>query len=253
MKMWYAGLLIVLMLSNACGGDSPSTPKPESTPDSSEMAGFTPTAVADKTVVEPTATNQPNSKAVPVEESATLQDGFVAVTLTDTSTARYMIRERLARLELPNDAIGQTEKVSGSILFDTQGSIQDSSHFTVNVASLASDESKRDRYVRNNTLKTAIYPEVYFKLLSIEGLNWPLPSTGSDQVKFIGDITIMDVTRSIAWESDVIFSGQSLSGVARTMVLFEDFSINKPSLSFILSVADEIRLELDFTADISRG
>lgn len=286
MKIWHTGLLIVLMLSTACGGDSTSTSKLESTPASSDTAGLTPTAVVDKTVVEPTATNQPNPKSTPVssdmvdviptatigktvvdptatnqpdstsdpaEESTTLQEGFVAVTLNDTSTARYMIRERLARLELPNDAIGQTEKVSGSIIFDAQGSIQDSSHFIVNVATLVSDESKRDRYVRNNTLNTAIYPEVYFKLLSIEGLNWPLPYTGSNQVKLIGEITIMDVTRSIAWDSDVIFSEDSLSGVARTTVLFEDFSMNKPSLSFILSVADEIRLELDFMADISRG
>jgi len=181
-----------------------------------------------------------------------LQDEFVVVTLADTSTARYLIREKLAKLELPNDAIGETKQVSGNIIFDAKGAIQDSSHFTVNVGSLVSDESKRDRYVRNNTLKTGIYPEVHFKLRSIEGLSWPLPSTGSDQFKFIGDITIMDVTRSIAWESDVAFSEQSLTGIAKTTILFEDFSINKPSLSFILSVADEIRLELDFTADILR-
>ena len=63
----------------------------------------------------------------------------------------------------------------------------------------------------------------------------------------------MDVTRSITWHADVIFSEQSLTGVARTTVLFEDFSITKPSLSFILSVADEIRLELEFSAAISRS
>ena len=204
------------------------------------------------------STLQPDS-TVPIKtntavsiETPILHDGFVVITLVDTSTARYLIREKLAKLELPNDAIGETKQVSGNIIFDPQGSIQDSSHFTVNVGSLVSDESKRDRYVRNNTLKTRIYPEVHFKLRSIEGLKWPLPSTGSDQLKFIGDITIMDVTRSIAWEADVIFSEQSLIGIAKTAVLFEDFSITKPSLSFILSVADEIRLELDFTAEISR-
>ena len=110
---------------------------------------------------DPTGSIKTNT-SVPFE-TTTLQDGFVAVTLAVTSTARYKIRERLARLELPNDAIGQTKKVSGNIIFDAQGSIQDSSQFTVNVESLVSDESKRDRYVRNNTLNTGIYPEIYFK------------------------------------------------------------------------------------------
>ena len=201
----------------------------------------------------PNITPQMNTKTSVPFESTIMKDGFVSVSLSDTSTARYVIRERLARLELPNDAIGETKQVTGRIIFDAQGSIQDSSQFTVNVKSLVSDESRRDRYVRNNTLKTGTYPEVYFKIWSIEDLSWPLPSTGSHQFRFIGDITIMDVTRSITWDADVIFSEQSLTGVARTTVLFEDFSITKPSLSFILSVADEMKLELEFSAVISRS
>ena len=218
----------------SCSSTSTSTPTPTPTP-------------------TPSITPEMNTKTSVPSESTVMNNGFVSVSLSDTSTASYLIRERLARLELPNDAIGETEQVTGRIIFDAQGSIQDSSQFTVNVKSLVSDESRRDRYVRNNTLKTEIYPEVYFKIQSIEDLSWPLPSTGSHQFRFIGDITIMDVTRSITWHADVIFSEQSLTGVARTTVLFEDFSITKPSLSFILSVADEIRLELEFSAAISRS
>ncbi len=185
-------------------------------------------------------------------ENVAAKDGFVSISLTDTTTARYLIRERLARLELPNDAVGETKEVTGNILFNSQGSVQNSSQFTVNVKSLVSDESRRDRYVRNNTLKTGMYPEVYFKLLEVKDLGWPIPSEGSHQFSLIGDITIMDVTRSITWDAEVIFSEQSLTGVARATILFEDFAITKPSLSFILSVADEIRLELDLSASILR-
>ena len=97
----------------------------------------------------PSITPAMNTKTSVPSESTVMNNGFVSVSLSDTSTARYLIRERLARLELPNDAIGETEQVTGRIIFDAQGSIQDSSQFTVNVKSLVSDESRRDRYVRN--------------------------------------------------------------------------------------------------------
>ncbi|SVE09856.1 uncharacterized protein METZ01_LOCUS462710, partial [marine metagenome] len=112
------------------------TPTPEPTAHPSPPL---PTALPRPTVMpEPTA--HPSSVEVSQSEGTLLK-------LVEPSTARYIIREQLARLDFPNDAIGQTSDVNGMIRFDASGQIQKDSVFAVNVSSLTSDEARRDRYL----------------------------------------------------------------------------------------------------------
>ena len=50
-----------------------------------------------------------------------------------------------------------------------------------------------------------------------------------------------------------MFSYLSITAEAKTEFTFEYFEITKPSLAFLLSVADEIGLELDLVANITSG
>jgi hypothetical protein len=47
---------------------------------------------------------------------------------------------------------------------------------------------------------------------------------------------------------DATFAGTIIYGKAITIISFDEFSIKKPMLAFILSVEDEIRLDLEFQA-----
>ena len=62
---------------------------------------------------------------------------FSLVVAADGNAARYRVREQLAGIDLPNDAVGETKDVSGSIGFDKSGNvIPEASRISVKVDSL---------------------------------------------------------------------------------------------------------------------
>ncbi len=161
--------------------------------------------------------------------------------------ARFRVREQLARVDFPNDAIGRTAAVSGAITFDDQGKVlADQSVITVDLRGLKSDRDRRDGYVQRNTLETAKYPEATFRIKAIEGLDWPLPTSGAHPFTVRGDLTIHGTTRPISWKVMSVASDSGFTGTASTQFTFETFELKKPSVMMVLSVDDQIGLELDF-------
>ena len=213
------------------------TPRPTATPEAMELPS---SPVSPQPILTPEATIDPSSVGDSKSEGTTLK-------LVEPSTARYIIREQLARLDLPNDAIGQTSEISGMIRFDGSGKVQPDSIFTVNVSSLTSDEARRDRYLKSRALASDQYPTVKFTINEIKDLPWPLPASGTHNIDLIGDLTITDATRPVIWSTVVEFSSNKIVGNASVTVTFEEFGIRKPRFAFIISVADEIKLELDFS------
>jgi polyisoprenoid-binding protein YceI len=103
----------------------------------------------------------------------------VIVTFTADSVARYRINEQLARVSLPTEAVGETQDVAGAIVFSADGVVvRDASTVRIGLASLRSDEGRRDGYVRNNTLRTGEFPDAFVTVNEVRGLPWPLPSSG---------------------------------------------------------------------------
>src|SRR5687767_13109089 len=71
------------------------------------------------------------------------------VTEPTGNAARYRIREQLVGLDLPNDAVGETSGVTGTIAVDAKGNvIASESRFIVDVSTLKSDKDRRDNFVR---------------------------------------------------------------------------------------------------------
>ena len=173
------------------------------------------------------------------------------VSVSDESLARYSVTEQLARLSSPIDAVGETGEVEGAIVFDADGNVDQSlSVITVGLAGLTSDESRRDRYVRNNVFDTSRFPNTEFVVTGTQGLDWPFPESGETTFQLTGSMTIRDVSSPVAWDVEARSSGGVVTGKARTVVTFDQFELSKPSLAFIVSVEDEIRLELDIIASI---
>ncbi len=230
--------LTLALLAAACGTASEPDDSGGGTVDSPTP---TATATAAPTVSTPTAAPAPADVDTPTEGlSAMLQEGTLA---------RYLIREELASIELPFDAIGETSEVSGAFTFSADGEIvPESSRIVLNAASLRSDEENRDRYLRRNGIQTATYPEIIFVATSIDGLEWPLPASGEFEFTINGDLTVREVTRPVAWQTVATFDGNSVTGTAKTNFTFGEFEMEVPDLFFIVSLEDNIRLELDFVA-----
>lgn len=232
-----AALTLALLIA-ACGTGSEPDDSGGGTVDSPTP---TATATAAPTVSTPTAAPAPADVDTPTEGlSAMLQEGTLA---------RYLIREELASIELPFDAIGETSEVSGAFTFSADGEIvPESSRIVLNAASLRSDEENRDRYLRRNGIETATYPEIIFVATSIDGLEWPLPVSGEAEFTIYGDLTVREVTRPVAWQTVATFDSNSVTGTAKTNFTFGEFEMEVPDLFFIVSLEDNIRLELDFVA-----
>jgi hypothetical protein len=211
----------------------------------------TPSAKTPIQKIDPTITVELSPKGS-IKKENELASGLT-ITLNRESIARYLVNEQLTRRKLPNDAVGETKEVKGSITFTDKGAVNATkSNITINLVSLKTDEARRDRYVRENTLKTSLYPQASVKIKRIEGLLWPLPSSGKHTFQLVTATTIHGITTTLIWETIASFDGDKVTGQAKTNFLFETFDLKKPTLFFILSVENNIRLELDFIATISR-
>ncbi len=162
------------------------------------------------------------------------------------SRARYRVREQLVNLSLPNDAVGETDQITGSITILPDGSIDpDTSRFEVDLSTLVSDQSRRDNYLRNNVLQTNQYPMAVFVPKRAANLSWPLPASGELQFQLVGDLTIRDATREVIWEVTGMLQDGVGQGQAVTRFTFADFGLTQPRVPVVLSIEDEIVLEID--------
>jgi carboxymethylenebutenolidase len=257
-----AGILTALLLA-ACG--SPASLTPESPPAASapttapaEAAPNTAPTTLPEPATEPTAApDAPAGTAAPaatqsLNGSMKGESGPVTIEITDGSVARYIVNEQLAERDLPSDAVGETSNMSGSITFNADGTVQpENSVITVNLQTLQSDEDRRDNFIKENTLQTNTFPTTEFVVKEISGLPWPLPESGEASFQMSGDMTVRDVTHPVTWDTVAQFSPDSVTAQATSDITFEQFGMDKPSLFFILSVDDNIRMELDVAADIN--
>ena len=176
--------------------------------------------------------------------------GAQALTLVPTATgneARYRVREQLARLSFPSDAVGRTTAVTGAIVFAADGSIdRERSRFVIDLTTLATDNQRRDGYVRRNTLVTDSFPTITLVPAAIRNLPWPLPPSGEGTFQLTGDLTLKGVTRPSTWHLFLQFSDTVVAGVASTRLTFADHNMTVPRVAMVLSVEDDIRLEYEF-------
>lgn len=163
------------------------------------------------------------------------------------NAARYRVREQLMGHDFPNDAVGETRSLTGAIAFDANGKvIRDESRFTLDAGSFVSDQNRRDGYVRGRLLESDDYPTITFVPTDVRGVKLPLPNSGSAQIQMLGDLTVHGVTRPTTWNGSVEFNPAGLNGTASTAFTFQDIKMDQPRVPVLLSVADTIKLEINF-------
>jgi polyisoprenoid-binding protein YceI len=170
------------------------------------------------------------------------------LTITTGSKARYKVREQLAGISFPSDAVGTTEGVTGVIVINPDGSVDaTASKITVDLKTLSSDQQMRDGYVQNRTLETAKFPTLDFVPKKVVGLPaGPLATTGQAGFQLVGDMTLHGVTTEVTWNVVSTFANDAVAGRATTTLTFEQFKMTKPTLARLMSVEDKIELEIEF-------
>lgn len=161
--------------------------------------------------------------------------------------ARYRVREQLAGIDFPSDAVGRTSALTGTLWLNADGRVgRDSSRFAVDLTTLTSDRGGRDRYIKRTSLVTDSFPQAVLTLTGAKGLPTPLPSTGTIRFQLLGDFTVRGVTKPTSWDVTAELAPGAIAGTAHTAFTFTDFGIRVPTVRMVLSVRDTIRVEYDF-------
>jgi polyisoprenoid-binding protein YceI len=176
----------------------------------------------------------------------------LTLTVTDGSTASYRVREQLAGISFPSDAVGSSSSLTGTIVFNKDGSIDSSaSKLSFDLRTLKSDQSMRDGFIQSRTLQSDQFPMADFVPKKIEGM--PNPLNGQLGFQLSGDMTIHGVTAPVTWQgiATVDNNGGMVAGRANTDFKFETFGLTPPQLARLMSVNDDIALELEIRFKIN--
>ncbi len=166
---------------------------------------------------------------------------------SEESTANYVAQEELATIGA-NEVVGTTNAIIGSILFDEDGMPLECSNFAVDMRTLVTDESKRDNFLRSNTLESDTFPFATFVVSSVEGLEDGLVEGEAVTAQLVGDLTLHGVTRTATWEAEFTLSDGSITGTATTTFVIADYEMEKPIVGPVTSIDDEIELNVEITA-----
>jgi polyisoprenoid-binding protein YceI len=203
-------------------------------------------AVSAPTMAPTAASNAPAPATVPASSASSGGNIVRLVVVPQKSEARYRVREQLVGVNLPSDAIGRTQEITGTIVGKTDGTIVSSeSKFVVDLSTLQSDRSQRDNFLRRNVLQTDQYPNATFVPTQAPGLPTTVPASGEATFKLIGDLTVRNVIKQVTWDVTCKAQGDQGTCQASTTFQFEFFDLTPPRVPVVLSVEDNIRLEVD--------
>ena len=163
------------------------------------------------------------------------------------SVAGYRVREKLAILPAPSDAVGRTSQITGQATVVDSGSTHtvSAASFTVQVNTLSSDRSMRDQRVHTMGLQTDTYPTATFSLSS--PLTLPAVATTGQAVKVTatGPLTLHGQTRTVSIPMTLQLSGSTFEAVGSISFPWSEFGMTAPNFGSFVSVANTATMEFD--------
>lgn len=240
-------LLATVFLLAACGspGQPQATSRPVEEPPASPVS-----------VEEPTAASTPVAKADSAAHKLGGRHTYVIV--PEQSRALYMVDEEFFPGALPKlgieaglaDVVGSTQEFEGQLELNLGdlASPLGANNFTVNLASLTTDQSRRDNWIRENGPTFNTNPLAEFRATGIQDAPDTYVEGDEVQFKLVGDLTIRQVTQSVTFDVTASLRGDTITGVATAQLLLTDFGIEPPNFANTLAVEDEFEVKVEFVA-----
>jgi polyisoprenoid-binding protein YceI len=170
-------------------------------------------------------------------------------TVAGGSQAGYRVREKLASLPAPSDAVGRTAAVTGQVTIAEDGGAYRArnANFTVDVSQLKSNEDKRDNKIRTIGLETGKFPQATFAAAG----PIDIPQDAADgkvmTVQADGDMTLHGVTKKVSIPLQVQRNGNQIRIVGNYDFSWDEFGMTAPSVPPFVSVTGNPKLEFDVT------
>jgi polyisoprenoid-binding protein YceI len=145
--------------------------------------------------------------------------------VTSGSAAGYRVQETL--LGQGNEATGRTADITGSLTIT--GTSVDTATFDVDLTTVTSDESLRDRQFQGRIMNTAKYPKATFTLskpITLDAIPGNLQKVSATAT---GELTMHGVTKSVTFTVSAQLNGTKLEVNGTIPITFSDYSISNPS------------------------
>jgi polyisoprenoid-binding protein YceI len=204
-----------------------------------------PPAVTESGLPLPSAVGQalptPDPPGSRIERHWQVQTSIGSFSTFTSSFVGYRVQEELAGIG-GNTAVGRTPDVTGTMT--TVGLTLTKAEFTANLASLVSDDDRRDGQLRKQSLETNRFPTATFVLT--DPITLPAGATPDQELMVTahGDLTLHGETHPIQIPLRGRLQGDLLVIVGSVEITFADFGIQKPESFAVLSVADHGTLEV---------
>ena len=156
----------------------------------------------------------------------------------------YRIREKLAMLSAPSDAVGRTTAVTGTLTLN--GTNVTAVDVKADLTQLTSDEARRDDRIRTDGLQTDTFPDAEFVLTSPISLGKKPAQGATVNATAQGTLTLHGVTKDISVPVEARWSGNAIQVIATIPVVFADYNIVAPNSGFV-SVEDHGTIEVSLT------
>lgn len=153
------------------------------------------------------------------------------------SETTFTVREELVRIPTPFDAVIRTTTLSGEI--DLAGG---ESNVTIDLHSLSSDEQFRDRYIRQ-----VMFPNSRTASFTVDGIEGVAESlSGGETItrSVEGVLSIRGIEAPLTFEVEARLDGEVLHVLGRTTFTWEQLEIPVPAARSVVSLADEVRVEV---------
>ncbi|MCE3551774.1 YceI family protein [Pseudonocardia sp. RS11V-5] len=170
--------------------------------------------------------------AVATDQTAATGELGGDYTVSSGSESGYRVHEILGGQSI--DAVGRTQDVSGSAT--VSGSQVTAGDVTVQLASVKSDQDRRDDQFTGNIMNVAEYPTATFRLT--DPLDLGAGFTGGDRAtaNATGELTVRDVTRPVTFPMTAVRNGTGIDVSGSVPVTFADFGVTPPSIGDFVKV-----------------
>ncbi|MGD0808839.1 MAG: YceI family protein [Acidimicrobiales bacterium] len=157
------------------------------------------------------------------------------------SVAGYRVQEVL--IGQNSTAVGRTAELWGSV--SLVGKAVAKASFTVNMASVVSDQSERNAQFDGRIMDVTDYPTAKFVLTGPISLASGLVTGASKQYTATGTLTMHGVTKSVTFPVSVeVISGTAVDVLADVPIVFANWDISNPSVGGFVTTKSTGTLEV---------
>ena len=153
-------------------------------------------------------------------------------------TATWSVPETFTAGSVEAIGVGRSERLEGTVALDGVSEI------SVDLTTFVSDQSRRDNRVNRqfaaDPIATFTTSEMVLPATYVEGEIYVTDVTG--------ELTVSSVTRTVTWSVEARLIGGQLDVTGELDIVLTDYDVEPPSIGGFVTVEDDARLEVLFSA-----